>query len=354
MIDKNPELSIVTSLKFYNSNSKPHKNINNSPMNIPYHELKKQFETILLKYGFEKQKAALCANIFANNSRDGVYSHGLNRFPTFIQYVKDGHINVQAEPETINSEGVIEHWDGHLAPGMYTASLAMQRAIALAKENSIGCVTVKNTNHWMRGGTYGWQAADAGCIGICITNTIANMPPWGGIKPSLGNNPLVIAVPRREGHVVLDMAMSQFSYGKLQEYQLADKELPVPGGYDNEGVLTTDAKKIRESWRTLPIGYWKGSGLSLMLDLLVAGLSGGRTVAQITTQGEEYGLSQIFICINAQNLSASIAEEIIAFAKSSSSTPIYYPGEKTLATRKKNLEAGIPVDDEIWKQALTL
>src|SRR5215212_4980162 len=109
-------------------------------MNIRYEELKIHFETILLKYGFEKQKASLCANIFAGNSRDGIYSHGLNRFPTFMQYVKDGHINIHAEPEKINSEGVIEHWDGNLAPGMYTATLAMQRAILLAKENSMGCV----------------------------------------------------------------------------------------------------------------------------------------------------------------------------------------------------------------------
>jgi 3-dehydro-L-gulonate 2-dehydrogenase len=323
-------------------------------MNISYNELKKQFETILIKYDFEKQKAALCATIFAANSRDGVYSHGVNRFSTFIQHIKDGYINICAEPETINREGVTEHWDGHLAPGMYTATLATRRAIALAKENSIGCVTVKNTNHWMRGGTYGWQAAEAGCIGVCITNTIANMPPWGGTKPALGNNPLVIAVPRKEGHVVLDMAISQFSYGKLLEYQLTGKPLPVPGGYDAEGKLTTDAKKIRTSWRSLPIGYWKGSGLSLLLDLLVSGLSGGRTVAQITAEGEEYGLSQVFICINAQNLSESIVEEIIAFAKGSSDTSIFYPGEHSLATRKKNLEEGIPVNDDIWEQVLKL
>src|SRR5207237_10438384 len=100
-----------------------------------------------------------------------------------------------SEPETLSRDGVTENWDGHLAPGMYTATLAMRRAITLAKENSMGCVAVKNTNHWMRGGTYGWQAADAGYIGICVTNTIANMPPWGGKEPRLGNNPLVIAVP---------------------------------------------------------------------------------------------------------------------------------------------------------------
>ncbi len=323
-------------------------------MNISYEQLQHQFTTVLLKYGFEKNKATLCANIFAGNSRDGVHSHGLNRFPAFIQHIKEGLINIDAEPEAINREGVMENWDGNLAPGMYTATLAMQRAIELSKENGIGCVAVKKTNHWMRGGTYGWQAADAGCIAICVTNTIANMPPWGGEEPRLGNNPLVIAVPRKKGHVVLDMAMSQFSYGKLQEYELNGKPLPVPGGYDEDGALTTDPKKIRATWRTLPIGYWKGSGLSLMLDLLVAGLSGGRTVAQITAQGKEYGLSQFFICIDAKNISASTVEEIIVYTKSSSGTQIRYPGEHVLETRKKSLEEGIEVNDEIWQQVLKL
>src|SRR5919198_5750973 len=112
-------------------------------MLISFDNLKHQFETILLKQGFPQHKAQQCAEIFAGNSRDGVHSHGANRFPVFIQHVKEKLINVDAEPETINREGVTEHWNGNLAPGMYTATLAMQRAIELAKENNIGCVTVK-------------------------------------------------------------------------------------------------------------------------------------------------------------------------------------------------------------------
>jgi 3-dehydro-L-gulonate 2-dehydrogenase len=323
-------------------------------MLISFDNLKHQFETVLLKEGFPKHKAELCAEIFAGNSRDGVHSHGVNRFPVFIQHVKEKLIAIDAEPATINREGVTEQWNGNLAPGMYTATLAMQRAIELGKENNIGCVAVKNTNHWMRGGTYGWQAANAGCIGICVTNTIANMPPWGGTEPRLGNNPMVIAVPRKEGHVVLDMAISQFSYGKLQEYQLANKDLPVPGGYDENGALTTDANKIKVSRRTLPIGYWKGSGLSLMLDLLVAGLSGGKSVAQITAQKKEYGLSQIFVCIDAKNLSSSIVREIIEFTKSGDGPFVRYPGEQVLTMRKKSLEEGIVVNDKIWEQVMSL
>ena len=85
----------------------------------------------------------------------------------------------------------------------------------------------------------------------------------------------------------------------------------------------------------------------------MAGLSGGRTVAEITAQKKEYGLSQIFICIHAQNISPAIIEEIIAFTKNNDAT-IRYPGEQVLATRKKSLEEGITVNDEIWQQILKL
>ncbi len=327
-------------------------------MHVSFDELNQQFNRVLLKIGFSEDRAAVCARIFAENSLDGVYSHGVNRFPAFIKLVKEGKINIHASPEVIDENGVIENWDGHLAPGMYTAQLAINRAIALAKENAMGCVALKNTNHWMRGGTYGWQAAEAGCIGICFTNTIANMPPWGGTEPRLGNNPLVIAIPRKEGHMVLDMAMSQFSYGKLQEYELKGKELPIAGGYTQEGVLTTSPEKIYQSKRILPIGYWKGSALSFMLDVLVTTLSKGRSVAKITADKVEYGLSQVFICIEAAAIAADIIEEIITYTKSSlpidKEGSIRYPGENTLITRKRNEKEGIPVNDEIWQQLLDL
>jgi 3-dehydro-L-gulonate 2-dehydrogenase len=208
----------------------------------------------------------------------------------------------------------------------------------------------------MRGGTYGWQAADAGCIGICFTNTIANMPPWGGLDPRLGNNPFIIAVPRKEGHIVLDMAMTQYSFGKLQEYDMKNEELPFPGGYNENGELSTVPREIVQSKRTLPIGFWKGSGLSFMIDLLVSILSEGRSTASITDSGKEYGVSQVFICINQQDnpLADQITKQVIEYSKSGrpekEGGSIYYPGERTIITRLKNKKDGIPVSDEIWKK----
>lgn len=327
-------------------------------MKIPFDDLQAEFKRVLLKLKFTEERAELCARIFAENSRDGVYSHGLNRFPVFVQMVQEGLVDVNAEPETIVQRGVTEQWDGHLAPGMYTATKAMQRAIALAKENGMGCVAVRNTNHWMRAGTYGWLAVEAGCIGICTTNTIANMPPWGGTDARLGNNPFVIAIPRQEGPIILDMAMSQFSYGKLQEYELKGKQLPMDGGYDKNGELTTDPAQIRETARPLPIGFWKGSGLALVIDVLVASLSNGRTTAEITAEENESGVSQLFLCIDASHIDQSISERIIEYTKSSSlidaSNEIRYPGESSLATRRKNEQEGIPVNEEIWQQVQAL
>ena len=187
---------------------------------IPYATLQAEFKRILLSLGFNDQKAEDCATIFADNSRDGVYTHGLNRFPRFVNNIMEGLVNSDAEPELESEKGLIERWNGNFAPGMLNARFCMDRAIQLAKENGLSCVTIRNTNHWMRGGTYGWQAAEAGCIGICFTNATALMPPWGGIDPRLGNNPIIIAVPRKAGHVVLDMALSQYSGGQLEKHQL--------------------------------------------------------------------------------------------------------------------------------------
>ncbi len=253
----------------------------------------------------------------------------------------------------------MEQWDGKLGPGMLNAQFCMQRAIDIAKENGMGCVALKNTNHWMRGGTYGWQAADADCIGINFTNTIGVMPPWGARSATIGNNPLIIAIPRKEGNIVLDMAMAQFSYGKMQEAELENKDLPFFGGYDEHDQLTKDPKIIQQIKRPLPIGFWKGSGMALMLDLLATLLSEGNSTGKITAAGEEKGVSQVFICFNAELYPhrEQMVEEILDYTKSAvpiEGSKIYYPGENTLQTRKHNLEHGIPVDEQMWESLLLL
>ena len=155
------------------------------------------------------------------------------------------------------------------------------------------------------------------------------------------------------------MAMSQFSYGKLEVMGAAGKKLPVPGGYDSSGNLTDEARDIMETGRVLPVGFWKGAGLSLVLDLLASILSGGKPAVDIGAQGAEYGVCQVFICLQPQLSSAAdqvekVIQQALTFVKSSqqvnAQSEILYPGEMVLRTRLENLEAGIPVHEEVWQQ----
>jgi 3-dehydro-L-gulonate 2-dehydrogenase len=287
----------------------------------------------------------------------------LNRFPAFVAAVRKGQINPQAKAVKVQSRGSYEVWDGQMGAGNLNAYDCMGRAIRLAGQTGLGCVALRNTNHWMRGGSYGWQAAEAGCIGICWTNAFPSMPPWGAKERRLGNNPLVLAVPRREGSVVVDFALSVYSYGKLDTYQRKGEQLPYPGGYDRRGQLSNEPGAIIASRRALPIGYWKGSGLALLLDLVAALLSGGRSTAQIGREEEEYAVSQVFLAFDvavtpAGKTADRIVDEIITdfqtAAPASPSGTVRYPGAGTLAIRRESLEQGIEVDPQYWRQVLEL
>jgi len=323
---------------------------------VPYNDLINKLATILARLGFSEDRAHRAARLFADASRDGVYSHGVNRFPRFIRSLCNGIVDPKATPVPVAQFGALERWDGRLGPGMLNAQQCMERAIELSRANGIGCVALANTNHWMRSGNYGWQAADANVIGICWTNTMPNLPAWGASDPRLGNNPIIIAVPRAEGHVVLDMAMSQFSYGAIESCRLKGLPLPVPGGFTVDGELTSDPAAIEKSYRPLPIGYWKGSGMALMLDLLASVLSGGNATHEIPADPElETRLSQVFIAIapsliGPQEQVSQIADAIIDNLHGSKSTSgaVRYPGEQVLKTRSENLSHGIPINAAIW------
>lgn len=334
-------------------------------LRVPFADLFAMLERAMLRLGFPPEAARLSARLFAETTRDGVYSHGLNRFPRVEAMVANGSIDVHARPQRTAAFGCIERWNGNRGIGNVNAYLAMQRAVELAHKDGVGAVAMANSNHWMRGGAFGWQAADQGMFAICWSNTLANMPAWGSTEPTLGNNPLVIAVPRADGrHVVLDMAMSQFSYGALASYAKRGEPLPLPGGFDEQGQPTQDAAAIEASQRPFPIGYWKGSGLSLVLDMMAAMLSGGLATYQLPLEPTlEAGQSQIFLAIDPSNI-ASVAElNHIADAilqhlhharPEDPDQPIRYPGEQTLHIREENMRLGVPVDPELWQRLNSL
>ena len=332
-------------------------------LTITEEEMKTVLFTLFKKYQFSDAKAKLLADVHTENTLYGINSHGINRVPRFIDHIKKGIIDIKAEAEQLETFGSIERWDGNLGSGVSNAVKCTNRAIALAKENGMGLVALRNTNHWMRGGYYGWQAAKENCIAIMFTNTQPNMPAWGGQDSRIGNNPFVVAIPRKEGPIVLDMALSQFSFGKINEYKLKGEQLPYPGGWDADNNLSKDPEKILKKERGLPIGYWKGSAFSIVLDMLATLLSAGNSTYKIGLKDYETAISQVYLCIypeifHDQQLQQALINEIIDYTHNvnpmQSGQKTYYPGERSATAKKYNMENGMQVSEEVWQNVLAL
>lgn len=174
-----------------------------------------------------------------------------------------------------------------------------------------------------------------------------------------------MAIPREKGNIILDMAMSQYSYGKLQVTRLKNEELPFPGGFDKDGNLTSKPGPIEESMRILPMGYWKGSGFAIVLDVISALLSGGLATVDIdkVNAGSCGACSQVFIAVDpykiegkdfAEKLLNDSVEHIKSAEPAKENNEIFYPGERSARTRKDHMKNGIIVDEDVWNEVLSL
>jgi len=322
-------------------------------------DVRERFESILAGRGVPVEHAKKVALEMVRNSLEGTYSHGINRFPRIVDDIDRGVIRTDARPTLLGAFGAMENYDGRLGFGIVNAWFSMGRAIELARVHGIGCVAIGHTNHWLRAATYGYQACAEGMAGICFTNTRPNMPTWGALDPHLGNNPLVFAFPYSDGDVLVDMAMSQFSYGALEVASLAGRLMEVPAGIDEKGQMSTDPVAVLKTRRALPIGYWKGAALSFVLDIFAGALSLGDTVSEIGKQGGESSLSQVFFAIDfdkvaprekAERIVRAAIEDLLSSQPDGSSRPIVYPGQRMRATRERNLREGVPVDERVWSE----
>lgn len=160
------------------------------------------------------------------------------------------------------------------------------------------------------------------------------------------------AIERWEGHR---------GFGPLNAKLAMDRAIELANEYGIGmvalGNLTTDPAAIEKTWRVLPMGYWKGSGISILLDLIATVLTNANSVQKIGTFGDEVGLSQIMIAIapgkfQGTEVTDKIVEELVADIKSSipmkADGTVFYPGEIEISARRDNKENGIPVIDEVW------
>tara|TARA_A100001015_G_C14932702_1_gene689123 strand:+ start:65 stop:1111 length:1047 start_codon:yes stop_codon:yes gene_type:complete len=314
----------------------------------------------LIKVGVREDIVKPVAEGLIWTSLRGIDSHGIRLLPHYLEAVKGGRLNPNPKmlfKRTANATGILDadHTFGHAA-----GVEGMRHAIELARESGIGAVSVHNSSHCGALSFFGHAAAEADMIGMAFTHATARVKSPGASRAFFGNNPLCLVAPMlNEDPFSFDIATSAITFNAVKAAAIANKSLPVGLVADANGVETTDPKKAEQ---LLPIGDYKGFGLSMIVDILCAVLSGmpsGNNVSKMygdpLNKKRELGQFYCAINIGAFRELNKFKFEIKELADRARNEPatnpeirrVMVPGDPEKACLKKRLNNGIPIPPEI-------
>jgi LDH2 family malate/lactate/ureidoglycolate dehydrogenase len=282
-------------------------------------------------------------------------SHGVLRLPWYVRSIRQGTIQAAARPALLSRSGATAVVDGALGWGQPAARLGAQTAIELAAESGVGAVTIVRCNHIGRLGEYVAIMARAGMIGITLCNSSPVVAPYGGYRPVLGTNPLAWAAPRAAGQppIVLDFASSIVAEGKLRVARAKGEALPPGLIVDANGAPSLDPADFYAGGALQTFGLHKGSGLSVMIELLARGLA-GVDLSQPEHRGHN-GTLMLALRIASfapEQQFFSAAERLFGQIAISPPAPgfdaVLLPGEPELRMREQRIVEGIPLAQSTW------
>jgi LDH2 family malate/lactate/ureidoglycolate dehydrogenase len=251
------------------------------PLLVPAAALKAFILSVFDRWGTPPAIADLTADLMVRTDLRGVDSHGVGMLPTYQRWHRRGWIVPDAEPKVARDEGTTAVVDGQQAFGHYTATMAMELAIAKARAHGVGFVTCRNSNHFGAAANYSMMALAHDMIGLSLTNSGPAVVPTYGRRAMLGTNPISLAAPAgRHAPFVLDMATSTVAIGKLSVALRWGKPIPAGWALDEKGQPTTDPAVAYETRLLTPLGAtpelggYKGYGLAVMVDILSGVLAG--------------------------------------------------------------------------------
>ncbi|MAU22378.1 MAG: lactate dehydrogenase [Martelella sp.] len=291
--------------------------------------------------GLSAQAAGRVSDALIEADLSGRGSHGMLQADRYIERLIAGAMSIADAPQVVSrSHGAIvldaDGMEGHLV-----AEDAMMLAIETARETGIAAVAVRRAQHMGVVGRYVRMAAEAGCVGIAMGNTKPVMAAPGGVEKLVGTNPLAIGIPATREAVVLDMATSAGTYGRIRQANALGLDIPAGWALDADGVATTDPAEAMKGL-LLPVGGAKGFALSFMIDLLAGLLSGGAWGTKLgliddSTVGPQMS-SYLFIVLDIASFRPleefkAEADEAIAGVRQSRRAEgvdrLYTPGERS-------------------------
>jgi L-2-hydroxycarboxylate dehydrogenase (NAD+) len=309
--------------------------------------------------------ADVATNLLASDRR-GNASHGTARLPQYAALVEAGAMDPTARPEPVRSRPAIALFDAHNGWGHHASRVAVDAAIDGARTAGASTVVMRHSNHYGIAGWYALRAADAGFIGISLTNTSPIVAPTRAVAPMLGTNPIAAAAPAgRHGRFCLDMATSTITRGRVEVAARRGEALQPGWAVDAEGRPTTDAEAAFDG-ALQPLGGeertggHKGYGLTLLVDILTGVLSGATAGPEIVPLfSPAHGrsdLGQAFIVIDPDAIDEPGAFEqrleheldLLVAAKPAPDAPgrVLIPGEPEAEAERTSAEHGVVIDAE--------
>ncbi|MGJ7579086.1 Ldh family oxidoreductase [Variovorax sp. RHLX14] len=304
------------------------------------------------------------AEHLVESDRVGYASHGISILPGYARALTDGQLLGAARPTLETDGGVFQAWHGRHGFGQHVGKQVIAAGIEAARAHGQCIVTLRDSHHLGRMGSYGEQAVSAGMVLIAFTNVINRPPmvaPFGGAEARLTTNPICFASPLPDGRppLILDMATSTIALNKARV--LADNGDPAPDGalIDADGLPTSDPSVMfaNPPGALLPFGGHKGYALGVIAELLAGVLSGGGTI-QPEHPREGLATNNMFAVIfdpsraGAASWQGHEAGAFIDYLLSCPPQPgtnaVQYPGEYEARNRLKN-STHIALGDGSWK-----
>jgi uncharacterized oxidoreductase len=322
-------------------------------------------EALFTASGVPTDEARIVTKNLVEANLRGHDSHGVLRVPQYLDFVKKGDYTLGV-PLKVEKEGpAVVVCDGQWGFGQVQAHRLLDLILPRARALGIAAGTARNCGHIGRLGDYAERAAEQGLILIATVNNNGSghrVAPPGGKAGRLGTNPLCAAVPTEDGPVVLDFGTSAVAEGKVRTYYAAGRK-PVPEGWllDASGRPTTDPSVLYEPplGTILPMGgaqSYKGFGLSLILDMLAGGLTGGRSCFEAAPP-QPKGNNVVFVLLDPSHFAGSecLLREATGVAGFVRQTPpsegvdaITLPGDPERKILAERSAKGIPIDEGHW------
>ncbi|MFM9884951.1 MAG: Ldh family oxidoreductase [Burkholderiales bacterium] len=335
--------------------------IANTSARISATELKAFAKRAYLAVGFSETDAATVADLMAQADLYGADGHGVFRLPQYIRRIKAGGVNKTPNIRVLRETVATALIDGDNAMGHLVMKRAAELAVEKARTAGIGWVGARLSNHAGPALLYARIPMAADMIGLYLAVGNANhLAPWGGIDMLLSTNPIAVAVPTlEEPPIVLDMATTVAAYGKVKTAAQRGETMPVGWMIDRLGNPLTDPNRADEGI-LLPIGGYKGYGLSLIIGLLAGTLNGaamGRDVVDFNADDKattNTGQAVMAISIDAFGDRTEFKRKVDAVARdirNSKRLPsydrIWLPGEQSAAKRVDREKNGVPIPPQL-------